>query len=104
MRSSRPPSSTSWTARWPSGSKTGVDLQHHRLVAIHRSQNAFERIDLRKIVENDVGIVGVVDQEILMIALCRVKAVQLLYLGHDRVFERMRGRELGGTRGAGALS
>ncbi len=51
-------------------------------------------IDLGQIIDHDVGISGVMDQEVLMIALGRVEALQRFDLGDNRGIEHMRASEL----------
>ena len=63
-------------------------------IAAQRSDMSVELVDLRQVIDRDVGLVGVTDQVILVIGLGRIESVQRAHAGDDGFRKRVRPRQL----------
>src|SRR6516225_3487368 len=55
----------------------------HRLLAVIVRKQPFQLCDLREIVVEDIGMIRVANQEILVVGLRRIEALQRIHPGRD---------------------
>src|SRR5271170_7196399 len=95
----RGPALPSWrcckaTSNRPGSVRAGR-RDEHRIGAIGLWKVALQLLDLRQVVDDDVGVARILRQKILMIGLGRIEGPAGLDGGDDRGVERMRLVELG---------
>ena len=81
-------------------SRALLSFRHgHRLIAPDIRERLLQVLDLRRVVEGDVGLVGVLDRVVLVIGLGREECgLHRAGLGHDRAlpgFRRIELRDIG---------
>src|SRR3984885_6713822 len=69
-------------------------VEAYRVVAVEVRVEPLQGRDLRKVVDDDVGTVGIMQQIILMVALGGIKARKLVDAGNDWCAKRMCVRKL----------